>query len=232
MLPKRETISHLVSAGLDTVGLRIPSHPVAREIFDLAKVPVAAPSANRSGRPSSTTWQSAFEDLNGRVDAVYCEDSTSIGIESTVVDCCGPFPIILRPGAITIEQVQQIVPEAKEIGPHFDHNASSPTATINSPGILHPHYQPDAAIHLLEKPSPERITPNAGSAYCGLDRFAGIEQLSLSIIFETVEDYAAGFYEFLRQADRNSIARIFVQTAPQHGIGRALLDRQRRAAGG
>jgi L-threonylcarbamoyladenylate synthase len=232
VLPKLAKISHLVSAGLNTVGLRIPSHPIAREIFRLAKVPVAAPSANRSGKPSSTTWQSAFEDLNGRVDAVYCEDSTSIGIESTVVHCCGPFPVILRPGAITLEQVQQIVPEAKEMASCVAHDEPSATDAVSSPGILHPHYQPDAEIHLLEKPTSELITPNAGSAYCGLDRFEGIEQLPLSNTFETVEDYAAGFYEFLRQADRNSISRIFVQTAPAHGIGRALLDRQRRAAGG
>ncbi len=150
VLPKQASISTLVTAGLDTVGLRIPDHRVAAEILLRTQVPVAAPSANLSGRPSCTTWESVLEDLDGRIDAVYCDNSQGLGIESTVVDCCGPFPVVLRPGAVTIEQIRQVLPEARELA-----RVPGDGDTVNgvkSPGLLHPHYQPQAAVQLVAVP--------------------------------------------------------------------------------
>lgn len=229
VLPKRADISSLVTSGLPTVGLRIPNHPAALEILRHVGVPVAAPSANRSGRPSGTTWQAVLEDLDGCIDAVFCEDCACIGIESTVIDCCGPVATVLRPGAITIEQIRSVVPAAQELN-HED--AARLKDQAKSPGLLHPHYQPRANVHLVDDPSMPLNTHGTKLAFCGLQPLASMEAVELSAIFPTVEDYAAGFYEFLRQADRQSIATVFVQAAPDHGIGRALLDRQRRAAGG
>ncbi len=108
--PKHPSISQLVTAGLQTVGLRIPDHEVARTLIRTAGVPVAAPSANRSGKPSGTTWQTVLEDLDGRIDAVLRGHSCAIGIESTVVDCVNNPPRLLRPGAISLEQLSEIVP--------------------------------------------------------------------------------------------------------------------------
>lgn len=238
VLPKNQSISSLVTAGLETVGVRIPDHPIAQEIIRKSTVPVAAPSANRSGRPSSTTWRSVLEDLDGRVDAVLCQDSESIGIESTVVDCCGPVPVVLRPGAISIEQVRRIVPEAEELSASRDDFRATNHQQVNSPGLLHPHYQPSARVVLVESPSAGMVRGNEESAYCGLIGFDGMEDLAVAKVFSSVEQYAAGFYEFLREADRHAMKRIYVQTAPEdssdgaHGIGRALQDRQRRAASG
>lgn len=232
VLPKRDTISSLVSAGLETIGIRIPSHPIAREIIRKANTPVAAPSANQSRRPSSTTWQSVLEDLDGRVDAVYCENTHSLGIESTVVDCCGSHPVVLRPGAVTIEQIRQLIPGAEELRVEANGAESTNQGRVNSPGLLHPHYQPRAAVQLVEVPSRQSLTLGDGVAYCGLLNFEGVDELTMTAVFNTVEEYAAGFYEFLREADRQAMSKVYVQVAPDVGIGRALLDRQRRAAAG
>ena len=223
VLPKSPSISSLATAGLDTVGMRIPDHPVALEILRRAGLPIAAPSANRSGRPSGTTWRSVLEDLDGRVDAVYCEDAPCIGIESTVVDCCGDSPVVLRPGAISLPQIQQVIPNA------IAANAAAVDANrVASPGLLHPHYQPRAKVILFRGEAPNL----AGAAYCGLRAPAAERELAFCRIFASVDDYAAGFYEFLREADRRSISTILVEPAPEYGIGAALLDRQRRAGGG
>lgn len=234
VLPKHASISPLATAGLDTVGLRIPNHSIASEILREAGVPIAAPSANQSGRPSCTTWKSVIEDLEGRIDAVYCEDSQAIGVESTVVDCCGPVAIVLRPGAITLEQIREVLPDACDLA------KSNSTETeqlghvslkARSPGLLHPHYQPNAQLRLVDGlPGAEELK-GKNVAYCGIGAPSSSQELSLCAFYESVEAYAAGFYEFLREADRQSIKLILVQKAPNHGLGIALLDRQRRAAG-
>ena len=226
VLPKRNTICTSVTAGLETVGVRVPNHDVAREILKRANVPVAAPSANRSGRPSGTRWRSVLEDLDGHIDAVYCEDSEQIGIESTVVDCCGPVPVLLRPGAVTLDQIRGVVPEAREM----EENAHCQTARVNSPGLLHPHYQPHATVRLIETPTQISLDRARDVAYCGCEEFEGIEKLALYKVFSSLDEYAAGFYEFLRMVDRQSLSEVYVQLADNVGIGRALRDRQRRAA--
>lgn len=232
VLPKLPTISEQVTAGLATVGVRIPNHPIAREILRLAAVPVAAPSANRSGRPSGTTWRAVAEDLDGRIDAIFTADSATIGIESTVVDCTGIKPVVLRPGAITLEQLQQVAPETREIETLDNQQLLISGEQPNSPGILHPHYQPKADVCIVESP-PTDITSDmsANAAFCGFERLDAVDGFALTRIFESLEDYAAGFYEFLREVDRQALQKVFIQAAPETGIGRALRDRQRRAAG-
>jgi len=230
VLPKHATISPLVSAGLETVGVRIPNHSVALQILRQADVPVAAPSANRSGRPSCTTWKAVLEDLDGRIDAVYCENADCIGIESTVVDCCGEVPVVLRPGAVTIEHVRQVVSEAQELAGGVHQLIAANAGSIRSPGLLHPHYQPRAKVRLVRRPISHVAARCNEAAYCGMTRFAGVEDLALFAVFTTIEEYAAAFYEFLREVDRQSLSTVFVEEAPNTGIGKALLDRQRRAS--
>ncbi len=232
VLPKRQIISDEVTAGLATVGVRIPDHPIARAILRTAAVPVAAPSANRSGRPSGTTWQAVSEDLDGRIDAIFTADSTTIGIESTVVDCSSTHPVVLRPGAITLEQLQQVAPQTREFGPVEERRRLVSGEPVNSPGILHPHYQPRAEVILVEVlPVGISVGVSAVSAFCGTEEFEGLHEFALAKIFGSLEDYAGGFYEFLREVDRRAFERVFVQTASEDGIGLALRDRQRRAAG-
>ncbi len=227
VLPKRPEVSQMVTAGLETVGVRVPDHPVAQEVLRLAGTPVAAPSANRSGRPSGTRWRTVLEDLDGRVDAVYRQDGPAIGVESTVVDCTGPAATVLRPGAVTLDAIRRVIPDAREATGEATRESSS---EVRSPGTLHPHYQPQAEVRLID--SPESIDPSSGNriAYCGL---LPVEEgtLAFSAVFETLDDYATGFYEFLREADRRGATLICIQRAPDQGIGHALRDRQRRAAG-
>ena len=236
VLPKLPAISDLVTAGLTTVGLRVPDHPIAREILRGAAVPVAAPSANRSGRPSGTTWQAVAEDLDGRIDAIFTADAASIGIESTVVDCSGSDPIVLRPGAITLEQLQRIVPQMRELRTGEMQQIAVSGQQVSSPGILHPHYQPSAEVFIMDLlPNDLSAEVLAVSAFCGIECSDGSEcsdAFAMSKVFGSLEEYAAGFYEFLREVDRQSLEKVFVQNAPYDGIGKALRDRQRRAAGG
>ncbi len=230
VLPKQDRICSRVSAGLKTVGLRIPHHSLTQEILRRADIPIAAPSANRSGRPSGTTWQAVLEDLDGRIDAVFCEDSIRIGIESTVIDCCGAVPVLLRPGAITLEQIRQVVPTAQQLMTGSNTPMPAGADQVTSPGLLHPHYQPRAKVRLVAAPPLDANQLDQQVAYCGMESFPGMEGLGLVAHYTSLEAFAAGFYEFLREADRRAIATIFVQLAPDYGIGRALLDRQRRAA--
>ena len=233
VLPKLPTISEKVTAGLSTVGVRVPDNSIAREILRIAAVPVAAPSANRSGRPSGTTWQAVAEDLDGRIDAIFTADSTTIGIESTVVDCSGPLPVLLRPGAITLQQLQRVAPATTEFSADAKGRMVASAKQVNSPGILHPHYQPSAKVFMVElPPTGVSVDVSAVSAFCGIEGGPGIDGFALSRIFGSIEEYAAGFYEFLREVDRQSCENVFVQAASGEGIGLALRDRQRRAAGG
>lgn len=180
VVPKHNSILNSVTAGQPTVGIRIPNCPIARQVLLEAGVPIAAPSANRSGRPSCTTWQSTLEDLDGTIDAVLCKNTTRIGLESTVVDCCSPSPVLLRPGAIGIEELQAVVPslsmysasaeysttpssraervESSAIG-EADNRADSwdlvkdrqaKLGPAKSPGMRHPHYQPRAQVMLWD----------------------------------------------------------------------------------
>ncbi len=113
VLPKSGNVSSLATAGLDSVGIRMPGNRLAQEFLRLCATPVAAPSANLSGRPSPTTWQAVFEDLDGRIDCILQDEETEVGLESTVVDCTGEVPQVLRSGAVTLEQLREVVPETK-----------------------------------------------------------------------------------------------------------------------
>ena len=228
VLPKRPEVSPLVTAGLQTVGVRVPDHPIARELLSYLDVPIAAPSANRSGRPSGTRWKSVLEDLGGRSDAVYREDGPSLGVESTVVDCTGPVATVLRPGAVTIEQIRGVLPEARELTDPYDDNTS---ASVRSPGTAHPHYQPRAEVRLVDSPDSVTIAPSDRVAYCGLQPTRQEDALTMNAVYDTANEYAEAFYEFLREADRRGVTTVYVQMAPADGIGIALRDRQKRAAG-
>ncbi len=231
ILPKAESICQSVTAGLDTVGIRIPASDLARQLLRAAAIPIAAPSANLSGRPSGTTWASVLEDLDGRIDAILRADSAQVGLESSVVDCTGSVPILLRPGSVGLEELRRHFPTATA----FDGVSSSTSAV--SPGIRHPHYQPRAKVRLVtnvESWSPAEAELELKFAYAGID--APPARTNYCERFADLAAYARGFYEFLRAADRGGADVVLLQvvaaaTAEQAGLAAALFDRQRRAAG-
>lgn len=251
VVSKSAVICDSVTAGLETVGLRIPAPRVTRELLRAAQVPIAAPSANLSGRPSATSWQSVLEDLDGRIDAILCANVENVGLESTVIDCTGDAPVILRPGGIGLAQLQSHFPNARcwneETTAGQEWGAESVGRTIESlplgsPGLRHPHYQPRARVQLLEagQPWPPGGDPSAADLVCLAYAYAGCTApprgMRLSRQFDSLAAYAHDFYEFLREADRARIdviglEAVSIEAARGAGIAAALRDRQRRAAG-
>jgi L-threonylcarbamoyladenylate synthase len=238
VLPKNPSICSQVTAGLDTVGLRIPNHAQARLLLAAARTPIAAPSANLSGLPSGTTWQSVLEDLDGRIDAVLRGSTCAIGIESTVIDCVSDPPRLLRPGAISLSQLQTVAPELSDYVPADDRDSA-----VLSPGMRHPHYKPNAVVQLVESAieadQKMKLQPKsaakleqhlANCAYCGLDESRLCSYLGASRCFGSLEQYAQELYEFMRSVDRLGIPFLYCQRPVTTGIGAALNDRLTRAA--
>ncbi|MCA1590193.1 MAG: threonylcarbamoyl-AMP synthase [Acidobacteria bacterium] len=218
VLQKSDAVPFIATAGLQTIGIRMPKLPVANQFLRACQTPVVAPSANMSGRPSPTTWQAVFEDLNGRIDSILQGDATYIGIESTVVDCTGEIPIILRKGAVSIEAIREVVPETIM-------GANSRSESPRSPGLNHKHYAPRARVVLVHASSQIELDY---AAFIGLHDPGLYFQLKL--ICPTLEEYARNLFEFFRECDRQKIATIYCETVNEQKIGAALMDRLRRAA--
>jgi L-threonylcarbamoyladenylate synthase len=216
---KRDEVSNIATAGLDTIGVRMPSLQTANEFLLECRTPVVAPSANLSGKPSPTTWQAVFEDLEGRIDCILQGDPTEIGLESTVVDCVAAIPVVLRKGAVPLERLREIIPEIRT-------RDSIETDDRRSPGLRHQHYSPRADVVLVDRD--EEYSPSDSDAFIGLTQRE--ESFALKMVCRSVEDYAVKLFEFFRECDRRSIERIFCETVTEAGLGAALMDRLRRAA--
>lgn len=220
VLSKLDSVPAIATAGLDSIGIRMPSTAVAREFLGHCGVPVVAPSANLSGRPSPTTWQAVLEDLDGRIDCILQADPTVIGLESTVVDCTVDPPALLRKGAISLEDLRGVVPDVVEF-------TAGEGEAPRSPGLRHRHYSPSAKVIIAE---PDGSGAGDADAYIGLR--APAEAVRVARVCASTEAYARELFEFFRECDRLGVKRIFCAAVPEIGIGSALMDRIRRAAGG
>jgi L-threonylcarbamoyladenylate synthase len=221
VLPRRADcrISLLASAGLDTLAVRVPRHPVAQALLLACGRPIAAPSANASGQLSPTTAQHVAQSLDGKVAMILDGGRCPVGIESTVVDLSEPDPVLLRPGGIAEEQIVAL------IGP-LAARARSRTPGLRSPGQLTSHYAPNLPLRLeaTEATADEALLafgprPPAGAALT--------ENLSAA---GDVVEAAANLFAMMRALDRPGLAGIAVMPIPDHGLGRAINDRLRRAA--
>jgi L-threonylcarbamoyladenylate synthase len=217
VVERADGIPAAASAGLETIGVRMPRLPLALEFLAACDRPVAAPSANLSGRPSPTSWRAVLEDLDGRIECVLTGDDTEIGLESTVVDCTTPVPVVLRAGALSIEDIRQAVPDAVE----FEGNDIGPA---KSPGLRHKHYAPNARVVIVSNTA-EVHGPD--DAFIGLSKPEG--KLSLCRVCTSKEEYARSLFEFFRECDRRGISTIYCEAVDESGIGRALMDRLSRA---
>ena len=212
VLPRRvdSNLSHLVSAGLDTVALRAPSHPIARDLLSASRRPIAAPSANLSGKVSATTAQYVAEGLVGKVDFILDGGPSPLGLESTVIGFTAGKPTLLRPGAVAREEVEAIVGAL-----------AAADETIRSPGHLESHYAPHAPLRL-----------NAGQARDGevLLGFGDVPGARLNLSPRgDVKEAAANLFAMLRALDKTGAA-IAVSPIPRSGLGEAINDRLGRAA--
>lgn len=225
-----------VSAGLQTVALRAPSHPAAQALLQACGFPIAAPSANRSGRPSPTSAQHVLDDLGGLIPLVLDGGSSEVGLESTVADVRGPIPLILRPGAVTPEMITMACGECRVADSVLRALADGEGAP--SPGMRHRHYSPRAQMSLVDG-SPENVSRFIRRLAIGRDRtwvlameqhlgvYEGLNALSLG---KNAAEAAHRLFHLLRRADEEGVERILSETLPRDGLGLAVMNRLARAA--
>jgi L-threonylcarbamoyladenylate synthase len=232
VLPKATRVPEVATAGLDTVAVRMPAHPVALALIEAAQTPLAGPSANRSGRPSPTTAQHVFEDLQGRIPLILDAGPTAIGVESTVLDVTCTPPVLLRSGGIPREAIETL------IGPLQLTEASA--VQRRSPGTRYRHYSPRAAVQLFDPEQPEQLSKMVAAAMrrgqrvgCLVHRLEiGDTSPHVRVIClrGDVSTYASGLFAGLRSLDAFGADIIFVEAVPEEGLGAAIMDRLRRAA--
>ena len=218
VLPAHRLLPRVVTGGLNTVGVRIPDHPIALAFLRACGFPVAAPSANRSGRPSPTTWQAVRTDLSGRIPCILQGPPAHHGVESTVVDCTGRVPLLLRAGAVSLERLRDVIPAIREPSP-------SDAARHRSPGQKYRHYAPRARVQVVEMG--EEI-PSRADAFIGLRAPGGCPRRRKVCGDPAV--YARELFHYFRRCDEAGVRLIACQAIPETGIGLALMDRLRRAA--
>jgi L-threonylcarbamoyladenylate synthase len=215
----RSPVSELASAGLGTIAVRSPDHPVARALLAAAERPLAAPSANRSGRMSPTRAEHVDADLGDRVAMILDAGPTAHGLESTVVDARGEDPLLLRPGAVTAESIEAVLGRALS-------RAEASSARPSSPGQLKSHYAPDARLRLEAR----EVRDGEALLAFGPDVPATPgPMLNLSAAGDLTEA-AANLFASLRLLDRSGAGTIAVMPIPDTGVGEAINDRLRRAA--
>jgi len=235
VLPKRARVPSVVSAGLDTVAVRMPDHAIARALILAAGTPIAAPSANLFGHVSPTTAAHVLADLNGRIDLVLDGGATRIGVESTVLSLLHSIPRILRPGGVTLEMLH-----AAGIAAEFAPRIAASTAEAQaSPGMLESHYAPRAALEILPDLAALRER-RAALVERGLRVGALLTSAQIALCPDmhpqfdfgtTLDDMARSLYAGLRALDDAAVGCILVTAVPPGGLGDALRDRLSRAAG-
>ncbi len=213
-------VSLLARAGLDSVALRVPAHPVALAILREAGVPVAAPSANRSGRVSPTSADHVAADLDGRVDLIVDGGPCAVGVESTIVSCLGDGVRILRPGGVAREDIERVLGRAVDSASMTEENAP------RAPGMLASHYAPRAHVR---RDATSAMDGEAVLDFGGQITSARGERLDLSPRGDLAEA-AANLFAFLRELDDSGARAIAVAPIPHEGLGAAINDRLARAA--
>ncbi|MBQ2713318.1 MAG: threonylcarbamoyl-AMP synthase [Clostridia bacterium] len=228
VLPKRECISSSVTAGLDTVGIRVPVHPVAQSFLRACGVPVAAPSANTSTRPSPTTAMHVYEDLQGKIPYILDGGACRVGIESTVVLATGEIPVVLRPGRVTGEDIAKVCGDVAF--------SKGITDTVRSPGVKYKHYAPKVPVTLFQKQSLDKVRTYAQGRsgliiLCLKDTAPLLSGLSVRILGNSEQELAAKLFAALRDAEKE-FDEILLEAPEGVGFGVSLLDRMQKAAGG
>lgn len=217
-------VAELATAGLDSLAVRVPAHPVAQKILVRFGRPVVAPSANRSGHVSPTTAAHVFADLDGRVDLIVDGGATPVGVESTIVACLGE-PVLLRPGGLARETVERVLGRPLTEAAAGGDTEDAPLA----PGMLASHYAPQARLRL----NAGHVAPGEALLAFGPAPPRGAEAAAMALNLSPrgdVIEAAANLFSYLRRLDATGVKTIAVMPIPQQGLGEAINDRLQRAA--
>ncbi|MBQ9748703.1 MAG: threonylcarbamoyl-AMP synthase [Clostridia bacterium] len=244
VLPKRENVPCSVTGGLTTVGIRCPGHPVARELIRLAGVPIAAPSANLSGKPSPTAARHCIDDLFGRVDCIIDGGDSEVGLESTIVKITGDTLTLLRPGAITPEMLKTVCPSVTIDEGVLDRLPDG--VAPQAPGMKYRHYAPRAKVYLIRSAQDdgfderaiaflrERLTESPDVGILCFDEYAPHLSGKNVLTFGKKDDEAAHshlLFDRLRRFDETDAEAIYATAGSTSGIGLALYNRMLKASG-
>ena len=239
ILKKQARIPNELTAGLDTVALRLPDHTVAQALLKQAGVPIAAPSANTFSRPSPTTAAHVMDDLAGHVDMVLDGGAAAIGVESTILSLVGDVPRILRPGGVSLEALRQVLPRVIYQPAYLTEDV----AAAPSPGAMLRHYSPRARVVLFRGDDDEAVfaamrdfiadQQNAGVMALDADaaQFAGLD-VAVAALGATVDEAALRLFAALRSLDKQGLDLIVARAPRAKGLGLAVRDRLLRAAVG
>lgn len=229
-------LSDLATAGLSTVAIRMPDHPVALALLKKTGLPIAAPSANSSGKPSPTTANHVWEDLHGRIAGIVDGGPTGVGVESTVIDCTEDIPTILRPGGITKEQLMEAIGEVR-LDPALQDSEQAP----KSPGMKYKHYAPDAPLYLvdgerafMQKLVSEKRKEGKSVGVLTTEENKNYYDANVVITCGSRADLrtvASGLYDALRQLNHENVDIIYGEIFSTEGVGAAVMNRLIKAAG-
>jgi L-threonylcarbamoyladenylate synthase len=238
VMGKAESVPSEITAGLDTVGVRMPSHPVALALIETSGVLIAAPSANRSGKPSPTSASHVIDDLFGRIHAIIDSGKCNVGLESTVLDIHGDMPVILRPGAVTKEQIASIT-GAVEISGDAEENIP------RSPGMKYSHYTPNAKV-IVVSGAPDNVADKivqmastyekSGMRVGILATVQTVSRYGIGTVINigdrtTPETIAFNLFNALRECDGLKIDIVLAESVEMRGLGHAIMNRMYKAAG-
>lgn len=240
VMKKSSLIPDNITAGLDTVAVRMPSHPAALELIRLSGVPIAAPSANLSGRPSTTSAQHVIEDLAGKIDMILDAGSTRYGIESTVLDTTTAPMTVLRPGGLTVEALKGVLGNIKH-----ENGLPNEKAAPRSPGMKYRHYSPKAEMYIVVGDLEQIVTKilqveaeyRKRGIHVGIlatdqtsDRYSGCLAIS-SGDRRRPDTIASNFFGVLRKFDKMDVSVILAEAVDTNGLGLAIMNRMEKAAG-
>ncbi len=243
ILKKTDKIPNIVSAGLETVAIRMPNHVIARGIIAFSGVPIAAPSANISGKPSGTTVEDIRKELEGKVSAIVDGGETEIGLESTVVKVIDEIPCILRPGKISVEDIRNVIGVA-ELGNGI-FKPIDESEEVESPGLKHKHYAPNKPAQLMYSENENDLIFEINrliKSYKGDAILLGFEEHREKIIIseqrfinlgskENLEQIAQNLYSALRKSDELAGQLIIIEGVKKEGLGIAIMNRLLRSCG-
>lgn len=239
ILNKKDIIPYKTSGGLDTVAIRMPSNIIARAIIKEAGIPIAAPSANISGRPSPTKAKHVYEEMNGRVDGIVLGGDSNFGLESTVLDLTEETPMILRPGSITKEVLEKLLGEVK-LDPSLSKKEDNQKA--KAPGMKYKHYSPNADVYIISgkrenvaikindmiKSNREKGLKTGVMCTSKNREFYDGEVIDLG---NSLEEVASNLFDALIEMDKKSVDVIYSEEFPKTGVGQAIMNRLLKSAG-